>query len=157
MKKAAGFIVLLIFMTGLIGCSGKTVKLDLPFTADDVESAVKYHFEGVPITAEKKIVTDKDDIKALYERLEGLPLKDKTIDDSGDGGDVTSFRFQLSDGTNYELIYVCSGVKNGYLASQTGGFRYFTRADIGACWNGLNQELVAEPADQSELPEYDPA
>ena len=30
MKKAAGFIVLLIFMTGLIGCSGKTVKLDLP-------------------------------------------------------------------------------------------------------------------------------
>ena len=29
MKKAAGFIVLLIFMTGLIGCSGKTVKLDL--------------------------------------------------------------------------------------------------------------------------------
>ena len=23
MKKAAGFIVLLIFMTGLIGCSGK--------------------------------------------------------------------------------------------------------------------------------------
>ena len=110
MKKAAGFIVLLIFMTGLIGCSGKTVKLDLPFTADDVESAVMYHFEGVPITAEKKIVTDKDDIKALYERLEGLPLKDKTIDDSGSGGDVTRFRFQLSDGTNYELIYVCSGV-----------------------------------------------
>ena len=43
MKKAAGFIVLLIFMAGLIGCSGKTVKLDLPFTADDVESAVMYH------------------------------------------------------------------------------------------------------------------
>ena len=73
------------------------------------------------------------------------------------GGDVTSFRFQLSDGTDYELLFVCSGVKNGYLASQTGGFRYFTRADIGACWNDLNQELVAEPADQSELPGYDPA
>ena len=29
MKKAAGFIVLLIFMTGLISCSGKTIKLDL--------------------------------------------------------------------------------------------------------------------------------
>lgn len=59
MKKAVGCIVLLIFMTGLIGCSGKTVKLDLPFTADDVESAVMYHFEGVPIAAEKKIVTEK--------------------------------------------------------------------------------------------------
>ena len=116
-----------------------------------------YHFEGVPITAEKKIVTEKDDIKALYERLEGLPLKDKTIDDSGSGGDVTSFRFQLSDGTDYELLYVCNGVKNGYLASQTGGFRYFTRADIGACWNDLNQELVAEHAVQNELPGYDPA
>ena len=98
MKKAAGFIVLLIFMTGLIGCSGKTVKLDLPFTADDVESAVMYHFEGVPITAEKKIVTDKDDIKALYERLKGLPLKDKTIDDSGSGGDDQFSVSQLSDG-----------------------------------------------------------
>lgn len=98
MKKAVGCIVLLIFMTGLIGCSGKTVKLDLPFTADDVESAVMYHFEGVPIAAEKKIVTEKDDIKALYERLEGLPLKDKTIDDSGSGGDVTSFGFSFRTG-----------------------------------------------------------
>lgn len=59
MKKAAGFIVLLIFMTGLIGCSGKTVKLDLSFTADDVESAVMYHFEGVPITARRKSLQTK--------------------------------------------------------------------------------------------------
>ena len=29
MKKAAGFIVLLIFMTGLIGCSGKTGQAGL--------------------------------------------------------------------------------------------------------------------------------
>ena len=150
MKKAAGFIVLLIFILGLIGCSGKTVKLDLPFTADDVESAVMYHFEGVPIAAEKKIVTDKDDIKALYERLEGLPLKDKTIDDSGDGGDVTSFRFNLSDGTSYELIYVCDGVKNGKLKSSTGNFEYFTRSDIGSYW--FNNELEAVPVEESELP-----
>ena len=40
------------------------------------------------------------------------------------GGDVTSFRFNLSDGTSYELIYVCNGVKNGNLKSSTGNFEY---------------------------------
>ena len=33
---------------------------------------------------------------------------------------MTSFRFQLSDGTDYELLYVCNGVKNGYLGIREG-------------------------------------
>ena len=34
---------------------------------------------------------------------------------------MTSFRFNLLDGTNYELIYVCDGIKSGDLISKTKG------------------------------------
>ena len=66
------------------------------------------------------------------------------------GGDVTSFRFNLSDGTSYELIYVCNGVKNGKLKSSTGNFEYFTRSDIGSYWSNLDLEAV--PVEENELP-----
>ena len=80
-------------------------------------------------------------------------LKDKQTEETT-GADVTSFRFYLSDGTTYELIYVCNGVKNGKLKSETGGFEYFTSADIGSYWDGLNDELEAIPVNESELPRY---
>ena len=156
MKKTIGMTALLFLMMGLIGCNGETANIDFPFEVGDIENIEMYHYAGVPTSAEKKVVVAETDITDLYDKFEDLSLMEKQVEETT-GGDVTSFRFQLSDGTNYELIYVCSGVKNGYLASQTGGFRYFTRADIGACWNGLNQALVAEHADQSELPGYDPA
>ena len=66
------------------------------------------------------------------------------------GADVTSFRFNLSDGTNYELIYVCNGVKNGKLKSPTGNFEYFTSSDIGAYWSNIDLEAVT--VEESELP-----
>ena len=55
---------------------------------------------------------------------------------------MTSFRFNLSDGTSYELIYVCNGVKNGKLKSSTGNFEYFTRSDIGSYWSNIDLEAV---------------
>ena len=61
-------------------------------------------------------------------------------------------RFNLSDGTSYDLIYACYGVKNGELKSAAGGFKYFTSADIGSYWNNLNTELEAIPINESELP-----
>ena len=68
---------------------------------------------------------------------------------------MTSFRFNLSDGTSYDLIYACYGVKNGELKSAAGGFKYFTSADIGSYWNNLNTELEAIPINESELPRAD--
>ena len=65
---------------------------------------------------------------------------------------MTSFRFNLSDGTSYDLIYACYGAKNGNLKSEAGGFAYFTSADIGSYWNNLNKELEATPVNESELP-----
>jgi len=38
------------------------------------------------------------------------------------------------------------------LKSESGGFKYFTSADIGSYWNNLNKELEATPVNESELP-----
>ena len=127
------------------------VKIDFPFEVEDVESVEMYHYDGVPASAEKKVVVAESDIKTLYDKFKGLSLKDKTAEETA-GADVTSFRFNLSDGTSYDLIYACYGVKNGELKSESGGFKYFTSADIGSYWNNLNKELEATPVNESELP-----
>lgn len=134
----------------LTGCVDKTVKLALPFTADDISSIEMYRFAGAPASAEKKTVTAKGDIKTLYDELDGLPLKSGKLEETT-GAVVTSFRFNLSDGTSYELIYGCFGVKKGNLKSTTGGFEYATSADVGALWTLLSN-LEALPAAESDLP-----
>ena len=149
MKKTMGLIALLILMMGLVGCSGETVNIDFPFEVGDVENIEVYRYAGVPVAAEKKVVVAATDIANLYDRFEDLSLKEKQVEENT-GADVTSFRFNLSDGTSYELIYVCDGVKNGKLKSSTGNFEYFTRSDIGSYW--FNNELEAVPVEESELP-----
>ena len=151
MKKITALIFALILTLGLVGCNGKTVNIDFPFEVEDVESVEMYHYDGVPASAEKKVVVAESDIKTLYDKFKGLSLKDKTAEETA-GADVTSFRFNLSDGTSYDLIYACYGVKNGELKSESGGFKYFTSADIGSYWNNLNKELEATPVNESELP-----
>jgi len=151
MKKITALIFALILTLGLVGCNGKTVKIDFPFEVEDVESVEMYHYTGVPASAEKKVVVAESDIKALYDMFKGLSLKDKTAAETA-GADVTSFRFNLSDGTSYDLIYTCYGVKSGELKSNAGGFKYFTSADIGSYWSNLNTELEAAPVNERELP-----
>ena len=151
MKKITALIFALILTLGLVGCNGKTVNIDFPFEVEDVESVEMYHYDGVPASAEKKVVVAESDIKTLYDMFKGLSLKDKTAEETA-GADVTSFRFNLSDGTSYDLIYACYGAKNGNLKSESGDFEYFTSADIGSYWNNLNNELEATPVNESELP-----
>ena len=134
-----------------INIAYEPVKIDFPFEVEDVESVEMYHYDGVPASAEKKVVVAENDIKTLYDKFKGLSLKDKTTEETA-GADVTSFRFNLSDGTSYDLIYACYGVKNGELKSAAGGFKYFTSADIGSYWNNLNTDLEAIPINESELP-----
>ena len=134
-----------------INIAYEPVKIDFPFEVEDVESVEMYHYDEVPASAEKKVVVAENDIKTLYDKFKGLSLKDKSTEETA-GADVTSFRFNLSDGTSYDLIYACYGVKNGELKSAAGGFKYFTSADIGSYWNNLNTELEAIPINESELP-----
>lgn len=149
MKKTIGLISLLILMMGLVGCNEETVNIDFPFEVGEVENIEMYHYTGVPVSAEKKVVVAETDITDLYDKFDDLSLIEKQIDETA-GGDVTSFRFNLSDGTSYELIYVCDGVKNGKLKSSTGNFEYFTRSDIGSYWSNIDLEAV--PVEESELP-----
>ena len=149
MKKQSALISLIFLLLGMIGCNGKTNNISFPFEIEEVENIEMYHFEGVPTSEEKKVITAESDIKALYDMFESLSLENKKIDDSADAT-VTSFRFNLSNGTNYELIYVCNGVKNGNLKSKTGDFQYFTSADIGSYWDNLNTELEATSVGESE-------
>ena len=142
-------ISLLILMMGLVGCNKETVNIDFPFEVGEVENIEMYHYTGVPVSAEKKVVVAETDITDLYDKFEDLSLIEKQVDETA-GGDVTSFRFNLSDGTSYELIYGCDGVKNGKLKSSTGNFEYFTRSDIGSYWSNIDLEAV--PVEESELP-----
>ena len=151
MKKTIGMTALLFLMMGLIGCNGETANIDFPFEVGDVENIEMYHYAGAPVSAEKKIVVAKTDITDLYHMFENLSLTDKQVEETT-GADGTSFRFNLSDGTNYELVYVCNGVKNGKLKSSTGNFEYFTSSDIGSYWSNMDLESV--PVKESELPKW---
>ena len=145
MKKATNLISFLILMMVLVGCSKETVHIDFPFEVGDIENIEMYHYAGVPTSAEKKVVVAETDITDLYDMFENLSLKEKQVEENT-GADVTSFRFNLSDGTSYELIYVCDGVKNGKLKSSTGNFEYFTRSDIGSYWFNNDCLLYTSPS-----------
>ena len=151
MKKMIGMITLLLLMMGVVGCNGEKVNIDFPFEVGEVENIEMYHYAGAPVSAEKKIVVAKTDITDLYHMFENLSLTDKQVEEIT-GADVTSFRFNLSDGTNYELVYVCNGVKNGKLKSSTGNFEYFTSSDIGSYWSNMDLESVS--VKESELPKW---
>ena len=137
MKKLVILVIVLICVLALAVCNNSEEKnINFPFDVGDVENIEMYHYTGAPVSAEKKVVVDESSIKVLYDMFEGLLL--------------TSFRFNLSDGTNYELIYICNGVKNGNLKSSTGNFEYFTSADIGSYWNDIELETVS--VEEKELP-----
>ena len=119
------------------------------FEVGDVENIEMYHFVGAPVSAEKKVIVAEETIKNLYDMFEGLSLELKEVEETA-GAEITSFRFNLSDGTSYELIYGCDGVKTGNLKSSTDNFEYFTSADISSYWS--NTDLEAVPVEESELP-----
>lgn len=152
MKKIAALCLTLICVLGLAGCGeDKTVNIDFTFEVEDVENVEMYHFVGTPGFVEKKEVVSEADIKTLYEMFEGLELEVKEVKETA-GVETTSFRFNLSDGMTYELVYGGYGVKNGKLISITGDFEYFTNADVGWYWEFLDEKLEAIEVEREELP-----
>ena len=61
MKKMKGRIALLLLMMGVVGCNGETVNIDFPFEVGEVENIEMYHYTGVPVSAEKKVVVAEAD------------------------------------------------------------------------------------------------
>lgn len=123
------------------------VSVQFPFGVTDMESM--YHYDGVPVNAEKKLVTDEENMTYIYETLNSLLMQEKEVEERT-GASVTSFCFNLPDGSEYNLVYVGNGVKNGKI-KRNDGTSYFTSADVGSIWENLSIEAV--PADESELPD----
>ena len=155
MKKYIALFLMFACVIVLFGCDmdAKTVNIEFPFEVENVENIEMFHYAGAPASAEKKVIVSEGDIRNLYEMFEGLSLQIKEVEQTS-GAEITSFRFNLSDGSTYELIYGGYGVKNGNLKSPTGNFEYFTSADIGWNWSYLNTEFEAVLVDESELPGY---
>ena len=149
MRKTAIFILAITLCALLSGC-GKAMTVSLPFAASDVENVEMYHYV-VPASAEKKIITQADAISELYAVFSELPVSDRKTEPVV-GGAVTSFRFNLSDHTSYEIIYCAEAVKKGRLKLPAEQQDYFTSADIGGCWDGCAYEAV--DTSESELPTY---
>ena len=131
----------------LTACSEK-VSIDFPFELSSVENVEMFRFI-IPADAEKKVITESEDIEGIYKTFESISLKDKATEPIA-GGSVTSFRFNLSDGTSYEVIYSEVAVKSGRIITTGMEQDFFTSADIGANWESYDYEVIA--ASEDELP-----
>ena len=147
MKKQFAFVLSIALCLILGGCS-QEVSLSFPFEAADVGGVEMFYFIA-PTEAEKKVLTEQEDIQNLYQFLSDLTLWDKETEPMA-GGCVTSFRFHLSDGTAYEVIYSSIAVKSGRIWATGMEQDYFTSADVGGIYNAYHYE--AEESSQEELP-----
>ena len=147
MKKQFAFVLAIVLCLILGGCN-QEVSLSFPFEAADVERVEMFYFIS-PTEAEKKVLTEQEDIQDLYQFLNGLALRDQETEPVA-GGSVTSFRFHLSDGTAYEVIYSAIAVKSGRIWATGMDQDYFTSADVGGKYQSFQYE--EEAAAEGELP-----
>lgn len=147
MKRAIAFVLTVLLGIVLTGCA-RTEHIALAFTASDVESVEIFHYV-IPADAEKKTVTQPEDIAGLVDTFEGLLVTDKKTEPVA-GGSTTSFRFRLFDETVYDIVYSSIAVKSGRIRTTSTGQDFFTSADIEASWSNCDYEAV--PAAESELP-----
>lgn len=148
-KKVIVATLTVMLCLSLSACN-QTEKIDLPFKLSVVENVEMFHFID-PMDAEKKVITEQEDIEDIYTLLESISLEDKETEPVA-GGSATSFRFNLSDDTSYEITYSEIAVKSGRIIMSDNEKDYFTSADIEAIWN--NSDYTVEKATESELPIY---
>ena len=106
MKKIALVLVAAMVLV-FTGCEKKET-ISMPFDVADVNNIEMYR-NVVPNSAEKQVITKTDDIEDIYFLFSGLEVSDKKTEPVA-GGTVTSFRFNLSNDTSYEIIYCAEAV-----------------------------------------------
>lgn len=74
MKKIIATALTLICVLGMVGCNKdeKTVNIDFPFEIEDIENIEMYHYVGVPVSAEKKVVVVEDKWKRIQFCVNGM-------------------------------------------------------------------------------------
>ena len=146
MKKIVLVLVAAMVLV-FTGCEKKET-ISMPFDVADVNNIEMYR-NAEPYSAEKQVITESEDIADLYSLFSGLEVSDKKTEPVV-GETITSFRFNLSDDTSYEIIYCAEAVKSGRLKLPEEKLDYFTSADIGGRWDSYQYEIV--PVSESELP-----
>lgn len=149
MRKFAVVILAVVLCLSLVGCA-QTENIDFPFERSDVENVEMFHFVD-PTDAEKKVIVKPEDIEDIYALLESIPLEDKETEPVA-GSATTAFRFNLSDGTTYEVLYSSIAVKSGRIMLTETEKDYFTSADIEANWTKYDYET--EKVAENELPTF---
>ena len=147
MKKMFILVMAVMLCFTLTACNEEE-NIDFPFELSSIENVEMFRFTN-PADAEKKVITKSEDIEEIYQTFESVSLKDKTTEPTA-GGSVTSFRFNLSDGTSYEVIYSEVAVKAGRVITTGTEQDFFTSADIGAFWGSYDYEVTT--ASEDELP-----
>ena len=147
MKKMFMLLMAIMLCFALTACSEKA-SIDFPFELSSVENVEMFRFI-IPADAEKKVITESEDIEGIYKAFESISLKDKATEPTA-GDSATSFRFNLSDGTSYEVIYSEVAVKSGRIITTGMEQDFFTSADIGAFWGSYDYEVTT--ASEDELP-----
>ena len=147
MKKMFILVMAVMLCFTLTACNEEE-NIDFPFKLSSIENVEMFRFT-IPTDAEKKVITKSEDIEEIYQTFESVSLKDKTTEPTA-GGSVTSFRFNLSDGTSYEVIYSEVAVKAGRVITTGMEQDFFTSADIGAFWVSYDYEVTT--ASEDELP-----
>lgn len=149
MKKVISLIVAFVCTFALVGCFPEnTVNIEFPFEPEDV-AFIEIHHSSASLYAEDVVFKSQESITALYRQLESISYKEKDSDASR-LHETTSFNFKLNDGSEYDLIYISYGVKDGRLTSSAGKFNYFTSSDIDGLWKNISRGLETNTADESK-------
>ena len=148
MKKTKLLYVVSAALLLLPGCAGRE-EIEFPFAVSDVDYIEMYRYT-VPADAQEKVVTEMEDVEKLYDSFSGRVISPKETEDDTAGGTTTSFRFNLSDGTEYEVLYIYGEGRTGTIRFMSGEKEYAASADIAALW----EECECEPRDvhESRLP-----
>ena len=146
MKKIVLVLVAAMVLV-FTGCEKKET-ISMPFDVADVNNIEMYR-NAEPYSAEKQVITESEDIADLYSLFSGLEVSDKKTEPVV-GETITSFRFNLSYDTSYEIIYCAEAVKSGRLKFPAEKLDYFTAADIESYSYIYQYEIV--PVSESELP-----
>lgn len=124
----------MIITVATIFCSSCNRWDEKPFLEEDVENIEIYRCVSVPVSAEKKEVTDSGEIHKVCRRIFAAGAPDNPEESAVCGGETISFRVHLIDGTECEITY-------GYEKSD----------DLSVTvWDEIEQESV--PVQEDELP-----
>ena len=158
MKKFLTMVMMVLFIFAMCGCKNDVVgeqKIYLPFSVDQVEYIEMFHYLDDISSAEKKVVTEIENIQYLHGIFEHLPVETLHEKPKDAANAVTAFRFHLVNNVkeHFEVIYYGYGVKDGVLKMPPNEIYYFTSADIGWNWSELDIELETVSASENELPQ----